>query len=132
MYEFGITNYHSIEEYSGNKKAVGSKPLIVFLGDQWQNDHLYKKLQNLFTDLFRGYKADKVCLSGVDHVITCVSNEGNIFIRSYYVNYQNSATGSSVPSLVLKEMGPNIDLTVRRTQTPSDEMWNASVKKPKK
>jgi ribosome production factor 2 len=132
MYEFGINSFHSIEEFSGNKKAIGSKPLIVFLGDQWQNDSLYAKLQNLFLDLFRGYKADKFVLTGIDHVITCATVDGNIAIRSYYVNYSKSSSGSTIPDLTLKPMGPHFDLTIRRTQVPSDDMWKTACRKPKK
>jgi ribosome production factor 2 len=132
MYEFGINSFHSFEEFPGNKKAVGSKPLIVFLGDQWQNDSLYTKLQNLFLDLFRGYKADKFVLTGIDHVITCATVDGNIAIRLYYVNYSKSSSGSTIPDLTLKPMGPHFDLTVRRTQVPSDDMWKTACRKPKK
>jgi ribosome production factor 2 len=130
MYEFGITRYRGIEEFPGNKKAFGAKPMIVFLGEQWQQDVIYSKIQNLFVDLFRGYKADKLCLTGVDHVISCICKDGNIFIRGYYVNYQSS--GSNVPNVVLKPMGPHFDLTVRRTQTAPEDLWKTACRKPKK
>lgn len=130
MYEFGITQFHSIEDFPGNKKAYGSKPLMVFLGDQWQQDNVYSKLQNLFLDLFRGFKADKFVLSGVDHVISCAVKDGMIFIRGYYVNYQKNV-GSTVPNLVLSPMGPYFDLEVRRTQTASDDLWKLACRKPK-
>jgi ribosome production factor 2 len=130
MYEFGINRYQSIEDFPGNKKAFGAKPLMVFLGDGWQNDVLYSKMQNLFIDLFRGFKADKLCLTGIDHVISLTLYEGNIYIRTFYVNYAPS--GSNVPQLSLKPMGPFFDLVVRRTQTAADDMWKIACRKPKK
>lgn len=130
MYEFGISNYESIHSIHGNKKAFGSKPLMLFLGDQWQVDSTYMKIQNVLLDLFRGFKADKIALQGVDHVISCALVDGVISVRAYYLNYKKSAE-SSVPELVLKPMGPNMDLTVRRTQLASEDMWKVACKRPK-
>ena len=103
---------------------------MVFLGDQWQNNSLYSKLQNLFLDFFRGFKPDKICLSGVDHVISCTARDGTIYIRGYTVNYSKTV-GSSIPTLSLRPMGPFLDLEVRRTQTASEDLWKLACRKPK-
>lgn len=129
MFEFGVDNFQAIHSIAGSKKAIGSKPMVVFLGDQWQTDSLYIKIQNLLLDLFRGYKADKISLQGVDHVVTCGTADGTIFVRAYYVNYKKS--DSKVPELVLKPMGPCMDLTVRRSQLASEDMWRTAIKRAK-
>ena len=129
MYEFGVDNFVSMEDFKGDKKAFASKPLMVFLGNQWEIDSLYMNIQNLLLDYFRGVKTDKISLRGVDHVISCSVHEGKIYIRTYYVNYQKS--NEEVPNLVLKPMGPFMDLSVRRSQTASEDLWKAACKKPK-
>jgi ribosome production factor 2 len=90
LYEFGVSNYQSIASFPGDKKAFGAKPMIVFLGDQWEIDSTYINIQNLLLDYFRGFKPDKLSIRGVDHVITCAVSEGVISIRGYFVNYQKA------------------------------------------
>ena len=49
MVEFGVMRYKSIQDYGGSvpKKRLGSKPLMLFLGDNWQQDPSCQKIQNL-------------------------------------------------------------------------------------
>jgi ribosome production factor 2 len=55
MFEFGVDpeTKKSLEDFSGEKKGLGSKPLLLFNGDQWANEPTYKAIQNLFIDFFR-------------------------------------------------------------------------------
>ena len=92
MIEFGVNAHVSLDSLSGSKKAVGSKPCILFLGDQWESDTMYTRIQNLLLDFFRGDKIDMISLKGVDHVIACTSSEGNILIRTYAVGFRKSGT----------------------------------------
>lgn len=48
MFEFGVGNFESISQFSGFKKAVGSKPVLVFLGDQWNIDTSFDRIRNFF------------------------------------------------------------------------------------
>lgn len=47
MIEFGVDGYAPLEEVSAVTKAVGSKPMFVFLGDEWDMELANKKAQNL-------------------------------------------------------------------------------------
>ena len=38
--------------------------MIIFQGDQWQNDSLYTNMQNMLLDFFRGDKTEKISLDG--------------------------------------------------------------------
>lgn len=129
MYEFGIEEFQSMESFDAPTKSFGSKPLIIFLGSQWEFDATYLRMQNLFVDLFRGFKPDEIMLQGVDHAITCAIHEGRIYIRTYYVQYQKS--GDEVPNLSLLPMGPFMDLTLRRHQPAADDLWKVACKRPK-
>lgn len=154
MIEFGVDQKVSISEFDGAKKGIGSKPIILFLGDQWENDSLYARIQNLLLDLFRGDRAEKLSLKGVDHVMACTCVDGKVLIRGYTIAYQKSESKVSricshmsirctvislhcdnciaqVPILSLDPMGPFYDLSVRRTQLASEDMWKVACKKPK-
>ncbi len=48
MIEFGVENFRSLSDFEGMKKTVGSKPTLVFSGDQWSSDPKYDRIRNLF------------------------------------------------------------------------------------
>ena len=96
MLEFGVENYLPISEFNGAHKAIGSKPLLVFLGDQWTNDSTYSKVQSVLLDFFRGEKIEKVALKGLDHVICVSIIESRIHVRLYSLAYKKSGTKVSV------------------------------------
>jgi len=70
MYEFGIKDYQGIHDFTGTKKRIGSKPVMVFLGDQWESDSQYQRISNLLLDFFRADKCEKISLKGMDHTIS--------------------------------------------------------------
>jgi ribosome production factor 2 len=129
MYEFGISDLHRVQEFSGMKKKVGSKPLIVFAGETWENDSKFVKIQNLLLDFFRGPRNDKVALAAIDHMISfSIDDNGKIMMRSYATEFLHS--GSKEPTLSLEPMGPNMDLTLRRSQLPSEDLWKTACRQP--
>lgn len=128
MYEFGVDNFQGLMSFKGDKKAIGSKPLMVFIGDQWDTDSTYIKIQSLLLDTFRADKIDKIALKGIDHVFCCAVADGKIMVRPYCIDFQRS--GTKVPDVVLSGMGPFMDLTLRRTHSPSEDLWKTACKRP--
>lgn len=126
MIEFGVDEQICIQEILGEKKGVGSKPLLVFQGDQWENDTTYKNIKNLLIDIFRGDNIEKISLTGVDHVVSCSCVDGKIFVRTYTLGFSKS--NSKTPDVSLNAMGPFLDLTVRRTQLPAPDTWKDAVR----
>lgn len=51
MVEFGVEVMNSIENSFSKSKGVGSKPSFVFLGDQWENESSFSRIQNLLTGM---------------------------------------------------------------------------------
>lgn len=47
MVEFGVEDFESLDNFAGQAKAVGSKPVFAFLGDQWEQDSNYTRIMNL-------------------------------------------------------------------------------------
>ena len=126
MFEFGVDSFDSLRSFSGSKKGVGSKPLMVFLGDQWDVDSTFGKIMNLLLDFFRADRLDKIALKGIDHVLSCTVADSKIFIRAYSIGFQKS--GSRVPDVSLDGMGPFLDLSLRRTQMASEDLWKTACK----
>ena len=155
MYEFGINNktYQSIEsfqsiiDYKSNEKNnksfnFGSKPGILFQGESFQNDPLLKDIKLFFLDYFNGELMKKFNLITFDHiivftVINCdeinISKQNQygingiiLLLRHYKIEYQSSSS-SKLPFIHLKEIGPSIDLNLRRFEKGNDEIIKQSM-----
>ena len=100
MFEFGVNNFISIENFHGSKKGIGSKPILLFSGDIWQRDSLYSSIQNLIIDMFRGDTVDKISPQGLDHVLSCSCIDGTIYIRGFMCNFRKQ-DGTKVRLLMI-------------------------------
>jgi len=130
MVEFGVDTYLSIDSIKGgSKKLMGSKPMFVFQGDLWDVDSTYMRIQNLLLDFFRGDKISKVSLKGLDHVISCSVIDSKIYLRTYSILLKKS--GTKVPNVLLHPMGPFMDLSIRRHEFASDDLFKLACKMPK-
>ncbi|CAM9850511.1 unnamed protein product, partial [Phaeothamnion confervicola] len=142
MIELGIEGFQSIQEVKeGTPKRVGSKPALVFLGDRWQNEEVYQKLQNLLTDFLRGDVVSSLSLSGLDHALVFALAEDRVLMRGYSVALRRATAGSGAaaaagaaagtPAAELTLMGPCMDWQVRRTSFAARDLWRAAAKQPK-
>uniref|UniRef100_A0A7S0CL36 Ribosome production factor 2 homolog n=1 Tax=Proboscia inermis TaxID=420281 RepID=A0A7S0CL36_9STRA len=133
MAELGLIHYKSLFDYRGMpKKRLGSKPMMLFLGDKWHLDDEWKKLQNLLVDFFRGEPVEKISLSGVDHMMSfsVSSNSDVCHMRTYYVKLKKHPNGGSTPLPHLTASGPDMDFKVRRTEFASPDLWKAAIIQP--
>jgi hypothetical protein len=81
-----------MDKFSAPKKVLGSKPLFLFVGSQWDTDSLFTRIQSLLLDMFRGVKLDKISLQGIDHVVMCSIVDSKIMLRVYSVSFMKSGT----------------------------------------
>ncbi|GMH59825.1 hypothetical protein TL16_g02908 [Triparma laevis f. inornata] len=130
--EVGVENYKGLNFFKGApKKRVGSKPMFLFVGDKWTKDETLKKFQNLILDWFRGDPVDSLSLKGLDHVIQVTAIEAKVYFRTYYVKLKKNPSGDKAPLPLLTRSGPDWDMTIRRTQFASPDMWKSALKMPK-
>jgi ribosome production factor 2 len=138
--ELGVLRFKSMADYGGSvpKKRIGSKPLMLFVGDLWQQSLEHRNLQNLLTDFYRGDVVDKVVVSGFDHLIVFAlaaedSNTERVLLhqRTYFCKLKKNPEGSSTPVPSLEPCGPDMDYAVRRTQWAPTELYRASRQQPK-
>lgn len=152
MFELGLTRYKSLRDYGGGvpKKKVGSKPMMLFVGDLWQHDPMLRKLQNLLMDFHKGEPVKKLVATGLDHIMVFTvaepptagalggqeqQNASKPFIhqRVYHCQLKknpNATGGNNAPLPFLTPCGPDMDFVVRRTQHAAPDLWRESLKQP--
>jgi len=135
MFEFGLNGatFQGMEAFEGVRKAVvrvGSKPALVFQGESWDSNADLVLLRNFFLDFFRGEVLPKINLSALDRVIILTAREdGTVHFRHYGVALRKSAT--HLPRVELDEVGPRMDLTLRRRKSAPAELSAVALKQPK-
>jgi ribosome production factor 2 len=138
--ELAVLRYKGISDYGGSvpKKRLGSKPLMLFLGDLWQHDADCKRMQNLLVDLYRGDVVDSVVASGLDHLLVFAAVQHPtgrtpvIHHHTYHCKLKKDPTdpSSAVPAPHLVPCGPDMTLQIRRSQFAEPDLWNAALKQP--
>ncbi len=94
------------------------------------------RLRTLLVDLFRGPEVTNVSLAGVEHALQFTSPaENQVLLRSYKIALRKSAdqteSGRRLPRAELEEIGPSLDLTLRRSHLASDDLYATACKQVK-
>uniref|UniRef100_A0A8C6NZ40 Ribosome production factor 2 homolog n=3 Tax=Nothobranchius TaxID=28779 RepID=A0A8C6NZ40_NOTFU len=129
MIELGVEKSVSLSEIKTSKCPEGTKPMLVFAGEAFESDNEFKRVKNLFLDIFRGPTVSAVRLAGLEHVLHFTAMEGKIYLRSYRCLLKKS--GCRTPRIELEEIGPSLDLVLRRTHLASDDLYKLAHKQPK-
>jgi ribosome production factor 2 len=147
--EFGVTNFKPIRDYPGSILAqLGNKPSFIFVGEAFESNPILNQTRSLLLDYFRGRQIEHLNLKGLDRVIfvthaplaTAAGADGGVnasssqqqpklFFRQYSVKFKKS--GTKVPRVELTEMGPHMDLDVRRRKTPPVDLEKEAMTQPK-
>lgn len=139
--ELAVLRFKSMKDYGGGvpKKRIGSKPLLLFVGDIWQQQNDYRNLQNLLIDFYRGDVVEKLVVTGLDHLMVftaATSTEGGnsrilVHQRTYFCKLKKSSDASSTtPVPLLLPCGPDMDVSLRRTQWAEKDLYTASRQQP--
>jgi len=131
MIEFGIdgNTFRDMTALQKERTAnvrVGGKPCFIFVGDEFDNNTDMAMAKNLLLDWFRGEPLEKVNLAGLDRVIVCTAVSGKIFFRHYALQLKKS--GTRLPRVELQEVGPTLDLTVRRTKSATEDVRKQAMR----
>lgn len=152
MCEFGVDRFVSMGEFKTPKSTPGHKPMIHFASELFDTHPRFMQVKSLLMDFFNGEVIEEICLPGLEHVISVslapapsaplppilrtsqeeeenVDNLPKIHIRTYTVSLLPS--GTRIPRVELREMGPFLDLSLRRHQPADPEMWKAALRRPK-
>uniref|UniRef100_A0A8D0YZ70 Ribosome production factor 2 homolog n=1 Tax=Sus scrofa TaxID=9823 RepID=A0A8D0YZ70_PIG len=129
MIELGVEKFVSLKDIKNSKCPEGTKPMLIFAGDDFDVTEDYRRLKSLLIDFFRGPTVPNIRLAGLDYVLHFTALNGKIYFRSYKLLLKKS--GCRTPRIELEEMGPSLDLVLRRTHLASDDLYKLSMKMPK-
>uniref|UniRef100_A0A8P0P5D3 Ribosome production factor 2 homolog n=1 Tax=Canis lupus familiaris TaxID=9615 RepID=A0A8P0P5D3_CANLF len=129
MIELGIEKFVSLKDVKNSKCPEGTKPMLIFAGDDFDVTEDYRRLKNLLIDFFRGPTVSNIRLAGLEYVLHFTALNGKIYFRSYKLLLKKS--GCRTPRIELEEMGLSLDLVLRRTRLASDDLYKLSMKMPK-
>lgn len=75
-------------------------------------------------------QVEAIRLQGIEHVLSfTVTDDNTILFRSYKILLKKS--GLKTPRIELTEIGPSMDLSIRRTKIASDDLYKLSRKQPR-
>lgn len=143
MMEFGITDYKGIQQFDASTiPQLGNKPAFIFTGQLFTTNPALIQAKSLFLDFFRGRQIEHLNLKGLDRVLfvsyimptlppggSAAENAPIIIFRQFAVKYKKS--GTSVPKVVLEEMGPRFNLTLRRRREAPVDLEKEAKRQPK-
>ncbi|XP_063167209.1 ribosome production factor 2 homolog isoform X2 [Candoia aspera] len=129
MVELGIEKFVALSDIKNSKCPEGTKPMLIFAGDAFDIDEEHRRLKSLLVDFFRGPVVPSIRLAGLEHVLHFTAVDEKIYMRSYKVLLKKS--GCKIPRIELEDMGPSLDLVIRRTHLASDDLYKLSLKQPK-
>ncbi|CAJ2672649.1 unnamed protein product [Trifolium pratense] len=138
LVEVGIENFRPMESFVYDKKLApkeGSKPFMAFIGEGFESIIGLKHLKEVLLDLFRGEVVENLNLAGVDHAYVCTAlSSTKVFFTHCALRLKKS--GTVVPKMELVEVGPSMDMVIRRHRPPNEsvrkEAMRSSKDKPKK
>lgn len=145
MVELGIIAQDRISGTAAaglNVCSLGSKPMFVFEGSEFDSDPYFVRIKNLLVDYFGGSVGEEITLQGVDRVIAVslrskngtdsvvapsddcrgtkpVTQPGNAILRFRHYGLVKGtsvlAVARSASKVRLVDVGPNFDFELRRT-----------------
>lgn len=130
LVEVGVENYKSMESFVYDKKLapkLGSKPFFAFIGEHFESVEELKHLKEVLLDLFRGEVVENLNLAGVDRIFVCTAiSPTTVYMMHCALRLKRS--GTSIPRMELIEVGPSMDLVVRRHRLPVETLKKEAMK----
>ncbi|CAL5022832.1 unnamed protein product [Urochloa decumbens] len=130
LVEVGVENYKPMESYVYDKKLapkLGSKPFFAFIGEHFESSEELKHLKEVLLDLFRGEVVDNLNLAGLDRIYVCTAiSPTTVYMMHCALRLKRS--GTSIPRIELVEVGPSMDLVVRRHRLPVESLKKEAMK----
>ena len=132
MVELGIDAYTAMGSFAeaGGGSTSEAKPCLLFSGAEWSHSAELQHLRQLLIDFFHLEVVDSLSPLGIDHFLVFTAVGGKVLLRHYLARLLKSAEGTS-PHVALTEMGPSLDLRIRRTRYASDDLMSLAMTQPK-
>ena len=139
MIEVGVEQCQPMRNFKGDKMSPGARPLMIFIGSQFETHERYKHFKSMFMDLLRGREEHDLEFDAVENVVVVSSPDEHIsldaevlpviHVRVYMI--QKLKSGQKLPRIELLEMGPRMDFSLRRSQEADPQMLKMALQRPK-
>ncbi|XP_009774712.1 ribosome production factor 2 homolog [Nicotiana tabacum] len=130
LVEVGVEEFKSMKSFKYDKNLapkIGSKPFFTFIGEGFESVEELKHLKEVLLDLFHGEVVTNLNLAGLDRVYVCTAvSPKKVFLTHCALRLKKS--GTVVPRIELVEVGPSMDLVVRRHRLPDDSLKKEAMK----
>lgn len=107
----------------------GSKPLFLFLGEDFELKPDFVLFKEYVLDFFRGDIVQEINLAGLDRVIVCATANERVYFKHCAIRLKRS--GTRYPKVELQEAGPCFDVGIRRVRNADPNVMSAAMIKPK-
>ena len=106
------------------------KPLVIFQGDLFETDFEFSRIKKFFFEFFKLYDIQDLNISVLRRVVVfSVATDKKIKIRCYETSEIDENKVKN--TLRLSEIGPSLDLAIRRVKLASQELYKLACKQPK-
>ncbi|MCJ1479700.1 hypothetical protein MMC13_008386 [Lambiella insularis] len=128
----------TLSQFGGAKCRVGTKPLLSFVGTQFEAEGSSTKFtlaKSMFMDFFKGADVQEVDVEGLQWMISfAAAEEGEqegkremIYMRCWRMVTKRS--GQRLPRVEIEEMGPRIDFRLGRVREADEGVLKEALKK---
>ncbi|EEB90137.1 hypothetical protein MPER_11697 [Moniliophthora perniciosa FA553] len=129
------------------KSTPEHKLLMHFASELFDTHPRFIQLKSMLMSFFNAEEVPSICLAGIEHVISVscapapstlnttsadsstTTSLPKVHIRTYTLKLLSS--GTRIPRVELNNMGPSIDLVLRRHTDPDPELLKQAMKRPK-
>ncbi|GFS85348.1 ribosome production factor 2 homolog [Nephila pilipes] len=129
MFEFGIEEFKAMKDFKTSKVASGNKPMLLFT-DGFDETSDKKRLKNFLMDFFRGPVVEYINLKGLENLLVFSLVNDKILFRNYRTELKKAAD-TKMPLVELIEIGPHMNLVLRRSKLASGDLFKNSCRVPK-
>lgn len=130
LMEVGVENFRSMDSFKYDKSIapkMGTKPFICFIGEGFESVDELKHLKEVLLELFKGEVIENLNLAGVDRAYVCMAlSPKKVFLTHCALRLKKS--GTVVPRMELVEVGPSMDLLVRRHRLPNEGLRKEAMR----
>ena len=132
MVELGVEAFRPMASFAEAQGGCASetKPCLLFQGAEWEQQADLIALRSVLCDFFQLQVVDAISSTGLEHVLSFTAHDGKVWGRHYLVRLRKAAEAGA-PYVELQEMGPSLDLVVRRAHHPAPDLMKAALVKPK-
>ncbi|CDW79488.1 brix domain-containing protein 1 [Stylonychia lemnae] len=131
VFEFGVLNFKSMNEFDINEVSREQKPVLVFQGEQFEFSEKHQRIKNLLYEFFHMNDMDEVNIVEMKRILVFTSlNETDIQVRQFEIP-QISEPQVLKSMIDMKEIGPRFDLKLRRAQVAAIDLYKLACRKPK-